>query len=351
MPFESRAFALAKDTEQPQQYEDSYALDPRRGIAVVADGVSSAIFSRAWAAILTEAVVADPPDVLNPEAFAAWMQQRRQTWSGQIDVAGLAWFQKAKMASGAFSTLLWVQLSVPEQEVEGAFGAIRLQCFAIGDSCLFHIRDGQLVRSFPIQHSSELQADPLVLGSLDLNHDHLMQFVSMDEYCYADDLLVLCTDAVADWVLRTYESEAAIDWDHYWQLSPEQWASEIIQLRDQQAMRYDDATMVILQVGKEAAKEEEGAEPGDHQRTEKKEQPPVAGKSIRVLPQAVDISKTGEARAMPATDSGSTDSPNSASQQISEKVDHASDKMLKGLRKLKDKTIEKYNKKFGPKDK
>ena len=284
MPFESRAFALAKDTEQPQQYEDSYALDPRRGIVVVADGVSSAIFSRAWAAILTEAVVADPPDVLNPEAFAAWMQQRRQTWSGQIDVAGLAWFQKAKMASGAFSTLLWVQLSVPEHEVEGAFGAIRLQCFAIGDSCLFHVRDGQLVRSFPIQHSSELQADPLVLGSLDLNHDHLMQFVSLDEYCYADDLLVLCTDAVADWVLRTYESEAAIDWDHYWQLSPEQWASEIIQLRDRQAMRYDDATMVILQVGKEAAKGKKRPNRMTISGPKRKSNPPSPKKASELFP-------------------------------------------------------------------
>ena len=80
MPFKSRVFALAKDTEQPQQYEDSYAMDPSRGIGVVADGVSSAIFSRAWAGILTEAVAVDPPDPFDPETMSQWLQLRRQTW-------------------------------------------------------------------------------------------------------------------------------------------------------------------------------------------------------------------------------------------------------------------------------
>jgi len=380
MQFHSRVFALAKDTEQPQQYEDSYALDAARGIAVVADGVSSAIFSRAWANILTEAVAADPPNPFDPEGMALWLQLRRQTWHEQIDTTGLAWFQKAKMALGAFSTLLWVQLSSPPEEMEGAAGTVRLQCFAIGDSCLLHIRDGQLVRSFPIQHSSELEANPVVLGSLDLNRDHLMQFVSIDELCYPGDLLILCTDAVADWALRSYEAGIAVDWDRYWEVSEEQWVAEIVDLRNQQMMRYDDATMMLLQVCGEPAEtpaggiEEESLPTGDVEaaveaepdaetcafQEDGTEQPGEAADEIQVVEVPVDsaadipadIPRAVEVPEKPSSagDAELTEMIKSASDQITEHIDQASDKMLRGLRKLRDKAVEKYQEKFGEKD-
>jgi serine/threonine protein phosphatase PrpC len=248
MPFQSRVFTFAKDAEHPEQFQDAYALDPQRGIAVVADGVASAIFSRQWAAILTEATLADPPDPNHPQSFADWLRRQRQAWSQQIDTGGLAWFQKAKLPLGAFSTLLWIRLVPPAEQQPGTFGAYRLQSFAIGDSCLFHVRHGQLLRTFPIQQAAELEADPLVLGSVDLNRDGLMRFAALDELCYPDDLLVLCTDAIAQWALRLRESGEWPAWDKYWALTRQEWEDEIVRLRQQQQMRYDDATLVLLRV-------------------------------------------------------------------------------------------------------
>ena len=248
MPLRSRILQLAKDPERPEECQDAYGLDPARSIAAVADGVSSAIFSRQWAAILARATIADPPDHDDEEAFADWLAQRRQTWTERIDVTGLAWFQKAKLPTGAFSTLLWVHVAPREQPEPGQFGAHRLHCRAIGDSCLFHFRGGEFIRSFPVQESSEFEADPIVLGSVDLRRDRLMQFVALDEVCYEDDLLVLCTDAIAEWAMRRVESGSPPDWDAYWEMSEPQWQEEIADLRQQREMRHDDATLLLLRV-------------------------------------------------------------------------------------------------------
>lgn len=248
MPLKSRAFRRAKDPERPQEYEDAYAVDPVRGIAVVADGVSSAIFSARWARILAEATVADPPDPDAQEAFALWLAQRRRSWSAEIDTRGLAWFQRAKLPLGAFSTLLWVRVTAIDDPPPGQFGAHRLQSRAIGDSCLFHVRNGELVRLFPIGRACEFEVDPLVLGSVDLRRDELMQFGKLDEVCYPDDLLVLCTDAVAEWALRQIEAGRSPAWEDYWSCSATEWHEEIDSLRRQRHMRYDDATLVLLRV-------------------------------------------------------------------------------------------------------
>jgi len=253
MSFQSRVFQLAKDADHPGENQDACAVEPNRATAVVADGVSSAIFSRQWAQILVEATLADTPNPDDPASFGVWLAGLRQAWAEQIDTSGLAWFQRAKLPTGAFSTLLWVQVSPADAEQAGAFGAYRLSGYAIGDSCLFHIRGNELVRSFPIQRAEELADNPVVLGSVDLGRDQLIQFARLDELCYEDDLLILTTDAVADWILRCHESGERIDWSVFWDMSPSQWQVEIARLRQENLMRYDDATMLLLRVAPERA--------------------------------------------------------------------------------------------------
>jgi len=248
MPFETRVFVLAKDPQHPEQFQDAFGLNAASGIAAVADGVSSALFSRQWAQIVTLSVVADPPHPGEKDLFTQWLAQRRQEWSAQIDTSGLAWFQKAKLPGGAFSTLLWIRLlPVDEEEAEG-FGACRLHGFAIGDSCLFHVRGGEIVRSFPIEQSEELEANPIVLGSVDLNRDDYLEFHELDVQCYVGDVIVLCTDAIADWALRRAEEGNPPNWNDYWNMTEEQWHAEINELRESRGMRYDDATLVLLRV-------------------------------------------------------------------------------------------------------
>jgi serine/threonine protein phosphatase PrpC len=248
MPFEAQAVQLAKDPEHPSENQDAYAFDLERGIAAVADGVSSAIFSGVWAETLVQAVAWQPPDPDDAALFADWLAQCRRRWSEQIDTTGLAWFQKAKLPTGAFSTLLWAQLLPLEPTHAGSFGGFRLLARAIGDSCLFHVRHGELLRCFPMTSAAEFETNPLALGSVDLGRDALMKFATLDVVCYPDDHLLLTTDAVAEWLYRRVESQNPPDWSTLWRTGQSEWVDEINSLRVQREMRYDDATVLALRV-------------------------------------------------------------------------------------------------------
>jgi hypothetical protein len=118
----------------------------------------------------------------------------------------------------------------------------------VGDTCLFHVRDDKVIRSFPLTESQAFLNDPHVIGSIDKQQDHLLQFATWESFCQPGDLLVLCTDAVAAWALAKMESGAPPKWRSYWNRDLEQWRQEIIELRNKQEMRADDATLLLLKV-------------------------------------------------------------------------------------------------------
>jgi hypothetical protein len=245
MRLDFRVFSLAKDHERPEENQDAWAIDPRRGIAAVADGVSSAIFSRYWATILTEAVIVQPPEPDDAEGFRAWLAQQRDVWANRIDLSRLAWYQKAKIKDGAFSTLLWICLHPSD---DGDPAACRIRGYAVGDCCLFVIRDGALLGSFPVQTAAELEVDPLAVGSLDLKRDDRLVFQPLDDCGREGDMLVLCTDAVAHWAFTLQESGSPVNWEAYWEMPEETWQAEVIAMRDRREMRFDDATLMLLRL-------------------------------------------------------------------------------------------------------
>lgn len=243
--FESRLRTLAKDVDYPDENQDVVRVDEERGRAAIADGVSSSIFARQWAGILVEAVLSGPPDPDDRDALARWLADLRAAWSRQIDVSRLAWFQRPKLREGAFSTLLYIRLLPSGDDSEGSW---RLQGLAIGDSCLFLVRDGSVVQRFPILTSAELQSDPMVLGSVDLNRDERLSFHRIEEPCRPGDLVVLCTDAIADWALRQEESGSPPCWEEYWERPESTWRDEILAMRTERQIRCDDATLGLLRI-------------------------------------------------------------------------------------------------------
>ena len=344
MRFDTRLFTLAKDPEQPGAYQDACCVDTEHHIAAIADGVSSALFSGPWAAILAEAVVADAPNPVDAKDFAAWLERQRARWAATIDTSSLAWHQKAKLPLGAFSTLLYARVcsvddagagylrSGSAERVGGAFGGYRLVAFALGDSCLFQIRGGELVRSFPLETSAQFEADPIVLGSVDLGRDHLLEFALLDEMCYPGDELILCTDAVAEWAARCYEQGEPPVWNDFWQMSDDDWQSGVVWLRQERQMRIDDATMLMLRVVEDRVPAHAGDEaPHEH----------AAG--------AAGDPAAEESSPLEWIQSAAKDQK-SVSQQVAEQADQASERVMKGLRGLKDRALKKYRETFGKKE-
>ena len=240
MPFNSKSFWLAKDPEHGGEYQDAHCLDAERGIAAIADGVSSAIFSRRWAEILTERCVADAPQVHDQQALSQWLVEPREQWASTIDPSQLAWHQRSKLKNGAFTTLLAVSLAGGESP--------RLAAWAIGDCNLFHVRSGELQCSFPIEESSQFGIDPLVIGSIDANRDQLLEFASTELQCAVGDEFILCTDAIGSWALAEYEAGRRVDWSEFWRMDDATWSARVLDLRQQGVMRVDDATLLLLAI-------------------------------------------------------------------------------------------------------
>ncbi|HQU46703.1 MAG TPA: hypothetical protein PK867_28110 [Pirellulales bacterium] len=248
MRFEYRTFWLAKDADEPTQYQDAFDLDSELGRAAIADGVSSTIFSGPWARLLALAAVAEPPPLEDSAAFQTWMAENRTAWINNIDTSKLTWYQRPKMADGAMTTLLWLELLPDETNDEELATRYQLQAYAIGDSCLFHVRDEATLYWFPLESSTEFGLNPAVVASVDRQLDHLLEFKARSQECLPGDLLVLTTDAVALWAIERHESGEAVDWPRYWDLSDEEWRAEIFALRDAKQMRFDDSTLVLLRV-------------------------------------------------------------------------------------------------------
>jgi len=342
MRFEFRDFNLAKDAEHPEENQDAFATDAERGIAAIADGVASGIFARQWARILTQATVAEPPDPDDQPAFAAWLAARREAWSAEIDVSRLAWFQKPKLREGAFSTLLWVEITPIDERDRQPHDPWRLRVRAVGDSCLFHVRAGELLRAFPIEKAEALEANPVVIGSLDLGRDGLVEFPSYEALCRPGDLLVLSTDAVADWALRQYEAGRTPEWGDYWDKSPEAWQAEVAALRNEREMRYDDATLLLLRV------------------TDGMNVPEQPGRPTPAVEAAPSAEPTAPPP-LPDAEQADADAPPDWAEKLKsltdQVADQVSEQVARGMKKLKEVTesagsaIKKYQEKLRSQDK
>ena len=376
MLFDFRIFTLAKDPEHPEQNQDAFAVDPRRGIATLADGVASGLFSRSWATILTESALADAPDPADKDAWRQWLAERRAAWSAGIDVDRLAWFQKAKLKDGTFSTLLAVRLLPVDGAAPDDPPGFNIRGYAVGDTCLFYVREGKALRTFPIETAAEFEANPVVIGSVDLNRDELVGFHRFEECGRPGDLLVLATDAVAAWAVRRAESGQPPAWENYWDMPEETWQAEVMSLREQRQMRYDDATLLLLRICDprvEPADEPAWAVAADSDEALPAEPSAVGPSSPEANPAwppgltadprpSAPAAPPGEEPLAPAATPGSDAETPKPVEEVAEKlkalsgeiIDGTAKQVARGLEKLKDvkKTAssvwEKYLKKFRP---
>ncbi len=266
MRFRSHQSWFPKEVDLPNDYEDASARSEKTGRAVIADGVSSAIFSRTWARLLTRTAVANPPAVTDDTALMQWVADLQKLWREGINFKALPWNLKPKAAStGAQATLLLIDIepSALPDGAEAASGPVeyRLQAHALGDCNLFLIRNGERVLSFPMTDSVAFASPPEVFSSIAKNVAYAAKFQHLDDRCCEGDLLVACTDAIGLWAMQEYEAGKQVDWMRYWG-NDEAWQADIQHHRALPAgtpgrMRIDDCTLLLLQVVAETTDESE----------------------------------------------------------------------------------------------
>jgi hypothetical protein len=233
-----KVYCLPKRGHSAEEYEDAFAGDPQNGRFAIADGASESAFAALWARLLVQHFVAAP--LGQPCPWAEWLPPLQKRWAVEVNDRPLPWYAEAKVQEGAFATFLGLVL-LPAQ----------WQAVAVGDSCLFHLRGGELVQAFPISRSEEFGNNPRLVGSRTARAEALeRQQLQAEGDWQADDWLVLMTDALAQWFLRATESghqpsqavlRLVLD-----NANSAAFAAWVEQLRDRDGLRNDDVTLVAV---------------------------------------------------------------------------------------------------------
>lgn len=248
----SYLYSLQKLGNRPNENEDAAVIveppektlanGPARG--AVADGATTGAFSAEWAKALVVAAVEGWSIGRSLEESADTL---RKAWDERFAGLQIPWYAEAKARAGSFATLLSLQLCPPNESATRGIWEAR----AVGDTCLFHIRDNQLNDAFPLASSDAFDSSPPLIASKTALHGS-----ASEVSCYGDwqkgDRFYVMTDALAAWFLRSHEQQREpwaeiTDWITQ-DPTDERFARWIDDLRTAHDLRNDDVTLLLIEV-------------------------------------------------------------------------------------------------------
>ncbi|WP_018500714.1 hypothetical protein [Parafrankia discariae] len=184
------AHSVPKLGRSPAENEDSCALRPERGRFAVADGASTSARPEVWSRLLVDAYAHDGLDPLAPDVLGAL----RERWRAQVSRPGLPWFARAKLQSGADASFLGLSVDV----VNRCWTAT-----CVGDSCVFHLRDGETRAVGPVGRSADFTRFAQLVAS---RGPTAPEPTLLTGELRPGDVFVLATDALARLLLYATET-------------------------------------------------------------------------------------------------------------------------------------------------
>ncbi len=196
-------FRMSKLGNRPKDCEDFYSWDLSRMKFAIADGASSSIFSDIWARSLTQAAMDENISLDgSPESLLSnIMKAARTKWYGGIQWTALPWFLRNKSVSGSHSTLLLMQ-------TWPLASSYRYSAVAVGDTCMFVLKDQKVEDSFPLKNYTEFGTTPSLIWSgkgspIPENvRMALPKYSSRSGTIDRGSTVILATDAVSKWILE-----------------------------------------------------------------------------------------------------------------------------------------------------
>ena len=279
MDLSVQSFWLPKLGNDVEEYEDAFASSlPQRRLAI-ADGATESSFAEIWAQGLVKKFTASPP-VIDPKApgkLSEWLAPLQAEWRGSIKWDRLPWFAEEKARKGAFATFVGIEflggdtVAAPPptprkltfwQKLFGSAPvskpamnkALRWRAVAVGDSCVFQIRDNALLHAFPLTKSEEFNSRPILLSSNPSANQSVWNALRFMEGDYrAEDEFILVTDALGKWFLAQCELGEK-PWTVLSKLKSETAFNELVaDLRKHSAIRNDDTTLLVCTIGEMAS--------------------------------------------------------------------------------------------------
>lgn len=226
--------------------------------AAVSDGASESLLAGDWARLLARTTIElaqeDERILSTPNHFASALLKVSAQWDNWLteyladrEARGrpVQWYEQPKLIQGAYATLLTACFSrSPEDNLT------RWRAAAVGDSCLFHVRENELMYAFPMTSASGFDMVPKLVNSRNKDHALLASRAEMASGQYEPgDEFFMCSDALACWFLGETEN-GAFPWrmlKHFsYPCDAHEFETWTTTLRRDGQMRNDDVTLVHI---------------------------------------------------------------------------------------------------------
>lgn len=238
----SRTVVVPSTTKDRTECEDAFATNSQFGRAAVADGATWSVRSGQWAALLSESFCTSLPE-LATERVIDWADglsaQMATTLQEHADSDSAGWWSEEAAARGSAAAFVGVELSRSEGD------GMTFHAIAVGDCCLFHVRRGRVLRSWPLTSVDEFNSSPTLIESTNtIQPDHVHH---LRGEARAGDYLILASDAVAQWLLGLVDAEpdrvrTVIG------IAQAPWQDLVDWLRARNAIVDDDSTLMTIQI-------------------------------------------------------------------------------------------------------
>jgi hypothetical protein len=237
------AFRRPKAGSSQREYEDAVAWSRRAPRVAVADGASASAFARLWAYLLAHAYSGGHLRAAQLEDDLATAQAR---WTALVERRRLPWYAQEQVRRGAFAALVGLDL-----RPAGQWAAL-----AVGDCCLFQLRQGALITAFPIASAADFSQRPLLVGSRAAANAGLRSAGAIGTASgdwRSGDVFLLMSDALAGTFLERSQADpaaalSALDFVP----TPGGFRAWIDTLRAERQLRNDDVSLLWVQIGADA---------------------------------------------------------------------------------------------------
>ena len=189
---------LPKSGFAPSECEDFIGINEQNCRFAVADGATEAFDARSWAQRLAHNWVRSD-SALTAETFHDWIAAEGLALHSSWNELTLPWYAEEKARKGSFAAFVGVEFNLAAEVPSW-------KAIALGDACLFHCRDGSLLKSLPLSDAASFNSAPLLVASDPALYRSSAHALVIDSgACQNKDVLLLLSDAVAAWYLEHFE--------------------------------------------------------------------------------------------------------------------------------------------------
>ena len=242
----TQAFHVPKQGSSESEYEDAFY--PEQSLrseltsyrCAVADGATESAFSREWAKLL----------VRNFGRHRFHLRKQQRLWRRIVGRGTLPWYLASKVTRGAHAAFIGLSIHDPAASKPRDEPKRRTwRAFAVGDSCLFHVRGEKLLKVGPVAKSEAFGNNPYLLSttsssSISRNDPSVSVFSGIWK---SNDIFYLATDAMAQWLLAEQES-CRPPWAALRTLGPSIFEPIVSKLREEGRLHNDDTTLLRVEM-------------------------------------------------------------------------------------------------------